>query len=569
MRKRPTHAATSRVSTRGWVTLWSGGPGVFAATREALDRTGQSLLGKYELTRMLGKGGMGEVWEGEHSLTGRRVAVKVLADSYLANKKVVARFGREARAASSVNHPGIVEILDQDRTPDGVPFLVMEFLEGESVGERIRKRGKLPQDDVLAIMLPLLDALDAAHHAGVIHRDLKPDNVYILPGLRGEERIKILDFGISQKSDEIEQRLTQEGSVLGTPHYMSPEQAKGEGTIDGRVDVYAAGVMFYECVVGDVPFDAGNYNALLQIILSTPPPSPRSKGADISPAVEQVLLAAMDKQRQRRPPTARAFHDLLLEAGMQEDDAMLDVDTWSFTTPSEPPPPVDFGDMSDAEFDSEPMPVVVPAARARGGAGDSFRDFDLPQAAPARRMVPAPPPKSSFSPPNMLDDALSDAPARPQQYDSLSPPESRRAPAPRAGFGAPSLRPFDPGPMPRAPFDPGPAVRAPFDAAPAPAARGVVIAAAPRINQSQAASAERVRPERRAQASNSSFQLNPAPAEQTLGRTVLNWVVTLVALGALVYLMQIVFTRPDARKPKKPTEAGAPSEQSAQPTAAP
>src|SRR5688572_6719520 len=230
---------------------------------------------------MLGKGGMGEVWAGEHALTGRRVAVKILAERYLSNKKVVARFGREARAASAVQHEGIVEILDQDRTDTGMPFLVMEFLEGESVGQRIKRLGKLSQDETLAIMLPLLDALDAAHQAGIIHRDLKPDNVFILPGARGEERIKILDFGISQKSDEIEHHLTQEGSVLGTPHYMSPEQARGEANIDGRVDVYAVGVMFFECVVGDVPFDANNYNALLQIILGSPPPSPRSRGAGL------------------------------------------------------------------------------------------------------------------------------------------------------------------------------------------------------------------------------------------------------------------------------------------------
>jgi eukaryotic-like serine/threonine-protein kinase len=292
-----------------------------------LDRTGQTLLGKYQLTGMLGKGGMGEVWEGEHLVTGRRVAVKVLADNYLSNRKVVARFGREARAASAVRHDGIVEILDQDNTDDGVPFLVMEFLEGQSVGERLRARGKLPQADALAVMLPLLDALDAAHEAGVIHRDLKPDNVFIVPGPRGEERIKILDFGISRKADEVEHRLTQEGSVLGTPHYMSPEQARGEPGIDARADLYAAAVLFYECVVGDVPFDAANYNALLQIILGTPPASPRSRGADLSSPVEQVLLATLDKDKRRRPPSARARHDLLIAAAAQPEDAALDRET--------------------------------------------------------------------------------------------------------------------------------------------------------------------------------------------------------------------------------------------------
>lgn len=544
-------------------------------TREALDRTGQSLLGKYELTRMLGKGGMGEVWEGEHSLTGRRVAVKILADNYLQNKKVVARFGREARAASSVHHDGIVEILDQDRTPDGVPFLVMEFLEGESVGERIRKRGKLPQDDALAIMLPLLDALDAAHQAGIIHRDLKPDNVFILPGARGEERIKILDFGISQKSDEIEHRLTQEGSVLGTPHYMSPEQAKGEAGIDARVDVYAAGVMFYECIVGDVPFDAGNYNALLQIILGQPPPSPRSRGADISPAVEQVLLASMDKDRKRRPPSARAFHDLLLEAGVQEDDAMLDVETWSFTTPSEPPPPIDFGDMQDSE------PAPAPAPKGKTPPGGMFSEVEPPSSSAVRKVVPAPPPpaKAAFASPATLDGDLFAEPSRaPAQFDSLRPPESMPAPMPRA--------PFDP-PMPRAPFDPprsafdgpAPASRGGFDGpqprgfdgppargfdgaappspiSPAPAQRGVIIDAAPRLNKDAARPSDR--PARRATGSTAAgatggFQLSSSSdAEPTLGKTVINWVITLAAIAGLLYLMQVVFTRPDPRKNRPP-----------------
>lgn len=562
---------------------------------------------------MLGKGGMGEVWEGEHSLTGRRVAVKILADNYLQNKKVVARFGREARAASSVNHPGIVEILDQDRTPDGVPFLVMEFLEGESVGERIRNRGKLPQDDALAIMLPLLDALDAAHQSGIIHRDLKPDNVFILPGARGEERIKILDFGISQKSDEIEHRLTQEGSVLGTPHYMSPEQAKGEAGIDARVDVYAAGVMFYECVVGDVPFDAGNYNALMQIILGTPPPAPRSRGADVSAAVEQVLLASMDKDRKRRPPSARAFHDLLLEAGMQEDDAMLDTETWSFTTPSEPPPPVDFGDMSESEFDSGPAPALPAPGRGRqpAFAASTFGDVEPPSSSAVRRVPAAPPVQNnSFAEPDDLEADLFAEPSKPQKFDSLQPPKSIPSP-PRQSFGAPSPRgggnPFggvpagprpggafdgptarggafdgpaprpaggyDAAPRPNAPFDP-PAPRAggagggnPFESGPG--SRGVQIGAAPRLNQNQGPSgsgaSQRPRPERRATGAGPTggFQLNPPSDEPTLGRTILNWVITLVAIGGLLYLMQVVFTRPDPRKNRPATGPGTPTEQGA------
>lgn len=533
-----------------------------------MDRTGQKLLGKYELTRVLGKGGMGEVWEGEHTLTGRKVAVKILSENYLSNRKVVARFGREARAASSVNHAGIVEILDQDKTDDGVPFLVMEFLEGESVGERIRKLGKLSQDEALAIMLPLLDALDSAHQAGVIHRDLKPDNVFILPGPRGEERIKILDFGISQKADEIEHGLTQEGSVLGTPHYMSPEQARGESGIDARVDVYAAGVMFYECVVGDVPFDAGNYNALLQIILTTPPPSPRSRGADISPAVEQVLLAAMDKDRDKRPPTVRVFHDLLLEASVQEEDALLDTTTWTFYTPSEPPPPpVDFGDGDDDPTIFSAPPKGLESLRAQ------------PNKAPAKS-APKPAPLPTFADDELEADLFSKGlPAAPRpappRFESLRPdntnqhkplvvPPPRRAPAPPPAFDAgppmpPARAPFEPpmparhspfdGPrspldpmMPRSPLDAGPrplldpGPRGKVDSAPFPARP--MIEAAPRMG-SQRPLGERPRV---------NFTTSLESDRPSLGRTIGNWLLVVVAIAALGYLVRVIAARPDPRK---------------------
>jgi serine/threonine protein kinase len=279
-----------------------------------VNRSGQLLLEKYLLSRRIGKGGMGEVWAGEHTLTGRRVAVKILGESHLANAKVVARFGREARAASAVHHPGIVEILDQDVTPSGEPFLVMEYLEGESLGDRLKRVGKLSEDETAAIVLPLLDALAAAHTAGVVHRDLKPDNVYLTPGERGKDRVKIVDFGISRKADEIANHLTQEGSVLGTPHYMSPEQARGEVNIDGRVDVYATGVLTYECLTGKVPFDAKNYNALLQRILGETPALPSTRGASVSSAFETAVLHAMAKAKRDRPASAAELRDEFIAA---------------------------------------------------------------------------------------------------------------------------------------------------------------------------------------------------------------------------------------------------------------
>jgi serine/threonine-protein kinase len=273
------------------------------------DLAGRTLLSKYRIERLLGQGGMGSVWQGVHVLTGRKIAIKVLDERFLSNLNVVQRFGREARAASAIRHDGIVEVLDLDQTEEGVPFLVMEFLEGELLSRRIDRRGKLGQDELVKIGTLLLDALVAAHQAGVVHRDLKPDNIFLVPAGRRGEIVKILDFGISSKHDEAQAKLTVTGSVLGTPHYMSPEQALGEAELDQRVDVYGAGVVLYECCVGDVPFDAANYNKLLRVILDDDAVPPRRRGADISEALEHVIMKAMSKSREKRFTTARELLD--------------------------------------------------------------------------------------------------------------------------------------------------------------------------------------------------------------------------------------------------------------------
>ena len=269
---------------------------------------------------MLGQGGMGSVWRGTHSITGRKIAVKILDEKFLSNANVVQRFGREARAASSIAHEGIVEVLDLDQTEEGIPFLVMEFLEGESLAHRIDYGARMTEDQVLSLGAQLLDALHAAHESGVVHRDLKPDNIYVIPGARGE-RIKILDFGISWKDDEQDAKLTVTGSVLGTPHYMSPEQAMGDTDTDRRVDIYAAGVVLYECVVGSVPFEGANYNKLLRVILDNDPTPPSKRGAKISPPVEAVILKALSKRKEDRPGTAAEMRQMLLRASRGEEPA--------------------------------------------------------------------------------------------------------------------------------------------------------------------------------------------------------------------------------------------------------
>jgi serine/threonine-protein kinase len=481
------------------------------------------LLGKYELTRMLGKGGMGEVWEGGHQLTGRRVAVKILADAYLSNRKVVARFGREARAASAVQHDGIVEILDQDSTQDGVPFLVMEFLEGESVGQRIKRKHRLNEDEALAIMLPLLDALDAAHQAGVIHRDLKPDNVFVLPGVRGEERVKILDFGISQKADEIEHRLTQEGSVLGTPHYMSPEQARGAASIDVRVDVYAAAVLLYECVVGEVPFDAGNYNALLQIILTKPPVPPRARGAQVSRAVELVILAGLAKEREERPPNARVLRELLLEAGMQPERIDLERSNWKFRSlpqsipsvlSSVPPPVLRMPPENDFEADIfKPARTTGSFALPRGGRHPE------PLWTAGAPVGSGRPQASSLSPARPQGSL---APARPQSSLSPARPHSSLAPLPPP---VPPPRDRDRAP-PRPPSNSGAPIE--LDAPLRPVQQTMRTLARPQPRPSET---------RAKQGGTGRFL-----------RSAAGWLLVIGAIALLAYVANAVFKRPEPRK---------------------
>lgn len=256
---------------------------------------GRTLRGKYRIESPIGRGGMGSVWAGVHVRTGRKLAIKILDQRFLSNSGVVQRFGREARAASAIQHPGIVEVLDLDQTESGVPFLVMERLSGETLAKRIERRGRLGEEETLEVCKQLLEALDAAHKHGVVHRDLKPDNVFLVPR-SGGEAVKILDFGISQKADERISALTVEGSVLGTPHYMAPEQALGEINIDGRADLYALGVVLYECVTGDVPFDAPNYNKLIHTILNDAPRRPSQRKAAISAAFEAALMRALEKK---------------------------------------------------------------------------------------------------------------------------------------------------------------------------------------------------------------------------------------------------------------------------------
>jgi serine/threonine-protein kinase len=269
---------------------------------------GATLAGRYEIVRRIGEGGMGAVYEARHAVIGKRVAVKVLLEKFLTKSDFVARLLQEARLASSIGHENIVDVTDFGTTDDGRSFVVMEFLDGEALSQLIMREAPLPVERSLRIARQVASALGAAHAKGIFHRDVKPENVYLVR--RGEaDFVKVVDFGISKavKQGGPEEgaeayRLTHTGLLLGTPLYMSPEQARGDEDLDHRVDIWALGVMMYECLTGEVPFRANNYLGIISQVLThtAAPPSKVRPELGIPDAVEAVVMRAMAKDRNAR-----------------------------------------------------------------------------------------------------------------------------------------------------------------------------------------------------------------------------------------------------------------------------
>jgi serine/threonine protein kinase len=262
---------------------------------------GVTLNDRYEVTRKLGQGGMGAVYEAKHTLIGKRVAVKVLLDKHAEKDQVVARLKQEARLASSIGHDNIVDITDFGITDAGRTFVVMEYLDGESLGEAIGKLGRIREVRAIHICSQIASALSAAHKKGIVHRDIKPDNIFLVQR-GGSDFVKVVDFGISKSMDTESEdvRLTQTGMVLGTPLYMSPEQARGDDDLDHRIDIYALGVILYEAVTGEVPFKGKNYLNILTQVISDDPKSPSELFPDIDRDLESVIFKAMAKDRDQR-----------------------------------------------------------------------------------------------------------------------------------------------------------------------------------------------------------------------------------------------------------------------------
>ncbi|MFO0609905.1 MAG: serine/threonine-protein kinase [Polyangiales bacterium] len=269
---------------------------------------------KYRVVRLLGGGGMGNVYEAENTWTRRRVAVKMLRPEFSADHESEQRFMREAQTASQLSHPHVVDVLDMGRdAATGALFIVQEFLVGEELRARLEARGALPPDEALALLLPVMDGLAAAHEAGVIHRDIKPENIFLVRQPDGRVSPKLIDFGIAKALRPGERDFrTDIPQAIGTPGYMSPEQARGDVDIDARTDVWALGVVLYEMLSGRMPYDYNRNAEVMIAMVMTRDPTPLEESA---PSVPRDLCAAvgqaLQRDKGRRTPSVKALADAL------------------------------------------------------------------------------------------------------------------------------------------------------------------------------------------------------------------------------------------------------------------
>lgn len=263
-----------------------------------------TFIGKYRLDALLGEGGMGVVYRACNQSTGRGVAIKLLRDQLVPDTTARKRFQREARAAASLRHPNVVDVLDLGTSEDGAAFLVLELMEGESLGQLLERHGRLGIEQTLAVLIPIMDALVAAHEAGFAHRDLKPDNIFLDRGHDGNVTPKLLDFGLAKPMlAEKATQLTQTGSVFGTPGYMSPEQAQGIQGQDDVFDRWAMGVILFECLTGEMPFEANTAAMLMKKILSERAPRVRDVNPEIPPALAKVVDRSLEQRLAKRYAT--------------------------------------------------------------------------------------------------------------------------------------------------------------------------------------------------------------------------------------------------------------------------
>jgi serine/threonine protein kinase len=361
-------------------------------------------VGKYELRDKLGRGAFGVVFTARDPSLDRDVAIKVLRPTHLTNPEIVQRFLQEARATARISHPGIVTIHDCGRVETGsasTAFIAMELLSGESLTTRLVRCGRLPPDAAAEIARQVASALEAAHRANVLHRDLKPDNIYVVPdpAMPTGERVKVLDFGLAKLGDD---GHTQLQTVFGTPRYMSPEQCRSATQVDHRSDIYALGCILFELVTGHLPFD-GDVRQLIQSHQHAPPPRATSYVPELSPALDDLIDDMLSKAPMDRPQTMGAVQRALQHA-INADITVLDPgpqqgEIWALgaePTASDAPATREPSQLGD------PSPLSLPdgaASRAAEPEGPALRPDDAPTTPEGSRLTEHPrPPRGATDP---------------------------------------------------------------------------------------------------------------------------------------------------------------------------
>jgi len=308
-------------------------------------------VGEFRLDAVIGRGGMGVVYSATQPVIEKRVAIKILNAQYSADPALVRRFTDEARAVNRIRHPNIIDIFSFGQLGDGRHYFVMEYLEGSTLGARLEK-GTLALDEAPVFLSQICDALDAAHAENIVHRDLKPENIWICTPRRGRPFVKLLDFGIAKLIAAADQSSTQTGAVMGTPHYMSPEQCHGRA-VDHRTDIYAMGVILYRFYAGRLPFEGETFMEVLtkQVTLK---PDPPSQHASIPPALDQLIMRCLAKDPAERPQSARELGSAL-EAIFATSSLPLAIST----------PPIGVSTTLGASAAEIPRPVAQPPARGK------------------------------------------------------------------------------------------------------------------------------------------------------------------------------------------------------------